>query len=53
MIIEETRECNGLTIKADRNADLKQFGEWIQIDKDQARQLIEALQKWVDGEEIK
>lgn len=52
MIIEETRECNQLSVLADRNADLNQFGEWIQIDKDQARQLIEVLQKWVNGEEI-
>lgn len=52
MIIEETYECYELTVKADRNADLKQFGGWIQIDRDQASQLIEVLQKWVNGEEI-
>lgn len=52
MIIEETHECNAIAVKADRNADLKQFGEWIQIDKQQARQLIEVLQKWLDGEEV-
>lgn len=52
MIIEETHECNAITVKADRNADLRQFGEWIQIDKQQATQLIEVLQKWVDGGEV-
>lgn len=29
MIIEEAHECNAITVKADRNADLRQFGEWI------------------------
>lgn len=52
MIIEETHECIAITVKADRNADLSQFGEWIQLDKHQAAQLIEVLQRWVDGEEI-
>ncbi|QIC52807.1 hypothetical protein AXX01_00071 [Acinetobacter phage LAPP1] len=51
MIIEETHECNAITIKTDRNADLKQFGEWIQIDKEQAEQLIKILQKWINGED--
>lgn len=52
MIIEETHECNAITVKADRNADLRQFGEWIQIDKHQATKLIAALQKWVDCGEV-
>ena len=52
MIIEETHECNAITLKADRNADLKQFGDWIQIDKQQAQQLIEALQQWLNGEDV-
>ena len=52
MIIEETHECNAITVKADRNADLRQFGEWIQIDKQQAAQLIEVLTKWVNGEAV-
>lgn len=52
MIINETHECNAITVKADRNADLRQFGEWVQLDKQQASQLIEVLQRWVNGEEI-
>jgi hypothetical protein len=52
MIIEETHECNAITLKADRNADLKQFGGWIQIDKQQAQQLVEVLQQWLNGEDV-
>lgn len=52
MIIEETHECNAITVKADRNADLRQLGDWIQLDKHQAAQLIEVLQRLVCGEEI-
>lgn len=52
MIINETHECNAMTVKADRNADLRQFGELVQLDKQQALQLIEVLQRWVNGEEI-
>lgn len=32
--------------------DLIQQGNWIQIDKQQAAQLIEVLQKWVAGVEV-
>lgn len=53
MIIEETHECNAITVKVDRNADLRQLGDWIQLDKHQAAQLIEVLQRLVYGEEIK
>lgn len=52
MIIGETHECNAITVKMDRNADLRQFGGWVQLDKQQAAQLIEAMQRWVNGEEI-
>lgn len=52
MIIDETHECNSLTVKADRKVDFKQFGEWIQIDKQQAQQLVTVLQKWLNGEAI-
>lgn len=52
MIINETHECNAITVKADRNADLRQFGEWVQLDKQQAAQLIEFLQRWINGEGI-
>ena len=52
MIINETHECNAITVKADRNADLRQFGEWVQLGKQQAAQLIEVLQRWINGEGI-
>lgn len=32
--------------------DIRQQGNWVQIDKQQAGQLIEVLQKWVDGGEV-
>lgn len=32
--------------------DIRQQGSWIQIDKQQAAQLIEVLQKWIDGEGV-
>lgn len=32
--------------------DVRQEGNWIQIDKQQAAQLIAVLQKWIDGEEV-
>ena len=52
MIIEDTGECGEFTIVADINADLRQLGDWIQMDEHQARKLIEVLQKWLDGEVI-
>lgn len=52
MIIGETRECNELKVDVDINADLRQFGEWIQIDKQQAAQLVEVLQRWLADEEV-
>mgnify|MGYP000865296044 FL=1 len=59
MIIEETQY--GHAVKVERAPpfamfedllDLKQAGEWIQIDKQQAAQLVEVLQKWLAGEEV-
>jgi hypothetical protein len=52
MIIEETHECFEFSVIADKNLDLRQRGEWLQIDKNQAAQLIEVLQKWIDGEGV-
>lgn len=31
---------------------LEQQGDYVMLDKQQARQLIEVLQKWLDGEEV-
>ena len=52
MIIKQTRECNEISVIADRNIDLRQSEDWIQIDKEQAAQLIEVLEKWINGEDI-
>lgn len=56
MIIEGTNEAYGIALgKADaiyELLDITQQGNWIQIDKRQASQLIEVLQRWVNGEEI-
>lgn len=51
MIIEQTEDHWELEVVADM--DFLQFnGGAIEIDKQQARQLIEVLQKWIDGEEV-
>lgn len=52
MIIEETHECNPVSVRGDLRFDIRQMGDWIQIDKHQAAQLIEVLTKWVNGEEV-
>lgn len=56
MIIGDTNEAYGIALeKADticELSDITQQGNWIQIDKQQAAQLIEVLQHWVNGEEI-
>lgn len=54
MIIEETYDCYQLRIEAgDEVFDIYQRdGEWIEIDKKQAAQLVEVLQKWLAGEEM-
>lgn len=56
MIIDETNGAYGVSCSvADTGTeliDLIQQGNWIQIDKHQATQLIEVLQKWVDDGEV-
>lgn len=52
MVIEKTNECHGLYINTERVINLRQCDDWVQIDKHQAAQLIEILQRWVNGEEI-
>lgn len=56
MIIEGTNNAYGVALeKADAICellDITQQGGWIQIDKHQAAQLIEVLQRWTNGEEI-
>lgn len=56
MIIEDTNDAYGVALeKADTICellDITQQGSWIQIDKHQAAQLIEVLQRWTNGEEI-
>lgn len=51
-IIEETRGGGEIEIKADITVDLRQSGDWIQMDETQALQLVELLQKWINGEVI-
>ena len=52
MIIEETHECNPVSVRGDLIFDIRQTCDWIQLDKQQATQLIEVLTKWVNGEEV-
>ena len=58
MIIEETHDCYEVKIMSgDEALDMYQYDcqasiEWIQIDKQQATQLVEVLQKWLAGEEV-
>lgn len=56
MIIEGTNDDYAVALeKADAICellDITQQGIWIQIGKHQSAQLIEALQRWVNGEEI-
>lgn len=58
MIIEETHDCYQVKILAgDEAFDMYQNDcqggiEWIQIDKQQAAQVVEVLQKWLAGEEV-
>lgn len=58
MIIEETYDCFQVKILAgDEKFDIYQHYcqediEWIQIDKQQAAQLVEVLQEWLAGEEV-
>lgn len=56
MIIEGTNDAYAVALeKADTICellDITQQGSWIQIDKHQAEQFIEVLQRWINGEEI-
>lgn len=56
MIIEGTNEAYGIALEKAHTIcellDITQQGNWIQIDKQQATQIIEVLQRWVNGEEI-
>ena len=58
MIIEETDDCYQVRILAGDEAldiyqcDCQENIEWIQIDKQQAAQLVEVLQKWLAGEDV-
>lgn len=54
MIIEDKTKTPMCTIAIDFNSDpmITQGHDTIIIDKHQAAQLIEVLQKWINGEEI-
>lgn len=54
MIIEDETKTPMCTIAVDFNYDpmITQGHDTIIIDKHQAEQLIEVLQRWVNGEEI-
>ena len=54
IVIEDETKTPMCTISVDFNSDpmLTQGHDTIIIDKQQAEQLIEVLQRWVNGEEI-
>lgn len=53
MIIEgEIFEDVSITGINQKSMNINQSGDVVVIDKHQAAQLIEVLQRWVDGEEI-
>jgi len=54
MIIEDETKTPMCTIAVDFDSDpmITQGHDTIIIDKHQAAQLIEVLQRWIDGEEI-
>jgi hypothetical protein len=52
MIIEENRNCDFIDIRSGEYLHLRQDGEWIQMDKQQATQLIEVLTKWIETGEV-
>lgn len=54
IVIEDETKTPMCTIAVDFNSDpmITQGHDTIIIDKKQAMQLIEALQRWVNGEEI-
>lgn len=52
MIIED-RRTNDIEVKpGGRYISLQQDNDLITVGQQQARQLIEVLQKWLDGEEV-
>lgn len=54
MIIEgEIFEDLSITGISQKSMNINQSGDVVVIDKHQSAQLIEVLQHWVDGEEIK
>lgn len=54
IVIEDETKAPMCAIAVDFNSDtmITQCHDTIIIDKQQAAQLIEILQRWVDGEEI-
>ena len=53
MIIEgDVHEDIGVIERGKHSVHIEQQEDIVVIDKHQAAQLIEALQRWVDGEEI-
>ncbi len=54
MKIEETVNCMAINAFTDYDTICVQdfTGDYVRLDKQQAAQLIEVLQKWIDGEEV-
>lgn len=54
MKIEETVNCMEINVFTDYDTICVQdfTGDYVRLDKRQAEQLIEVLQRWVDGGEI-
>lgn len=54
MKIEETVNCMAINVFTGYDTiSVQDFtGDYVRLDKQQASQLVEVLQRWVDGEEI-
>lgn len=54
MIIEETDGCYEFEVyvSASETFCISQHADWLQIDKEQARKLVEALNTWLDGNDV-
>lgn len=54
MIIEETANCLAINVFTDYDTICVQdfTGDYVRFDKQQAAQLVEVLQYWVNGKEI-
>lgn len=54
MKIEDTANCLEINVFTDYDTICVQdfTGDYVRIDKQQAAQLIEVLQRWINGEEI-